>query len=122
MDEAVPTQTTLRLPSPASLTVTPSARVSPAGEFTVELFKVAGFKIDGPTKAQPVLEGVTTVRLPVTASAPLGTPSPTALLATGKLRGTPVANLPLRPVPLRLSRTRAGSSAKKVAPVSSAVK
>src|SRR5450759_2109140 len=91
---------------PASLTVTPLARVSPAGAFTVEHCMDDGLAgIEGPTKAQPLPVGFTRVRLPVTASAPAGTRVP----VTWNLRATLVTNLPLRAVPKRLSRTRPGA-------------
>ena len=75
---------------------------------------------DGPMKAQPPLEGLTRVRLPVTASAPPGTPEVPPVTWNG--RATFVANLPLRPMPVRLSRMRTGSSGVKVEPELSAVK
>src|SRR6476661_498316 len=91
------------LPRP---TVTPLARLSPTGKLRVELL---GAEVGtGPTKAAPAAVWLVTVRLPVTATAVLGTPPRPV---TWKVRGTPALNLPARPVPKRESSRRAGATA-----------
>src|SRR3989304_2799442 len=63
---------TARLPSGPSVTVTPLARVSPAGKLGVE---VAGEVVgSGVSERKPARLAPVIVRLPVTATAPAGTP------------------------------------------------
>src|SRR5450759_2455533 len=75
VDEAPPTQTKESVPVPLRATVTPSALVSPGLALTIEQFMFVGSDgMYGPAKAQPNAVGPVTVRLPVTATAPTGTP------------------------------------------------
>jgi hypothetical protein len=86
---------------------------------TIETLTVTGLAgRDGPAKAQPELEGYTTVRLPVTAIALDGTFWP----VTCSVRAALLLNFPASPVPFLVSSSRTGLSESNVAPVSSAVK
>src|SRR6185503_20625842 len=92
----------LRVPPEPSATVTPLARLSPTGKLMVE---VVGLAVElGPRKPAPSMFWLVTVKLPVTATAPEGTP-PRPL--TWNVRGTQPTNLPDRPLAYRLSRSRA---------------
>src|ERR1035437_5930409 len=90
-----------RVPPAPRATVTALARSSPTGRLRVEL---PGLLVaTGPMEKQPLLIWPVTVRLPVTAIAPAGTP------LTVKVRAAWLVNGPDRPpVPLRVSRTRFG--------------
>ena len=72
--------------------MTALARVSPTGKLSVE--EVGVDVAVGPMNRKPDLDWVVTVRLPVIATAFGGMPF---VLATWKLRGVPLTNLPLMP-------------------------
>src|SRR5665811_1592372 len=107
----------LRVPVPDRATVTPLARLSPTGKLSV---LVVGLLVGlGVSATKPALVWFVTVRLPVTATAPAGTP-PCPL--TAKVRAVAEVKVPERPVPLRVSRRRAGVSETYVAPLVSGTK
>ena len=98
------------LPSAPSGTLTPFARVSPVGKFTVEvpgLLSRTGVRLSQPAAVAPV-----TVRLPVTAMAFTGTlmdASPGLRPVTWKVLAAPTSSGPSNPLPVRESRSRFGA-------------
>src|SRR3990172_12564673 len=90
---------TARLPSGPSVTVTPFARVSPAGKLIVE---VDGLVVgSGVSERKPARVALVIVRLPVTATAPAGTPPRPA---TTNVRPGFAPKAPARPTPPRAAR------------------
>src|ERR1035437_6623231 len=107
-----------RVPEPLRATVTALARSSLSGKLRVEL--VGLFWANGPMARYPRFVCCVTVRLPVTAVAPEGTPP---CPQTVNVRATCELNGPESPpVPSRESRMRAGVRAWYVAPLISGVK
>ena len=96
------------MPVGESFTVTPLARVSPAGKLIVEVVGfVGGAVVDRVTK--PPFVWPTIVRLPVTATAVAGTDlTPATLNSLFAFAGIGPTR-PIRPGPARLSRTRTGA-------------
>jgi hypothetical protein len=95
--------------------VTPLARVSAAGKFSVD---VLGLAVGSSVRAtQPAELVLTTVRLPVIAAAVDGTVLPGTRVST---LGVPETKGPASPVMTRLSRARLGTSGTKRAPAESA--
>jgi hypothetical protein len=66
---------------------------------------VGVFVAIGPRETKPALVWLTTVRLPVTAMAPAGTPPRPAM---AQVRDTLAVNLPARPLATRVSSRRTG--------------
>src|SRR3989304_2463413 len=95
---------TARLPSGPSVTVTPLARVSPAGKLSVEV--AGGVVGSGVSERKPARVAPVIVRLPVTATAPAGTPPRPA---TTNVRAVFAPKAPARPLPTRVSSRRAGA-------------
>src|SRR5512135_3245804 len=99
-----------RLPPAPRAVVTPLARLSPSGKLRVE---VVGLLVGlGVSATQPALVWLVTVRLPVTAIALAGTPPRPV---TWIVRAVPELNVPVRPLPVRVSSSRAGASEMYVA-------
>src|SRR3990172_5264706 len=102
---------TARLPSGPSVTVTPFARVSPAGKLSVE---VDGLVVGrGVSERKPARVALVIGRFRAPATAPAGTPPRPA---TTNVRAVFAPKAPLRPLPTRVSSRRVGSSGTYVAP------